>query len=195
MDWNERYVIQDTPWDKGAATPVLEEIWRAFPEVFQGKVILPGCGPGYEARWLAAKGCEVTGVDIAPLAIDKARELDVDGAVKFEVSDFLNPEAKFVGAFDVLFENTCFCALLPTLRENYLRSAFEVLKPGGTVAGVFFIDPEMDVGESGPPFGIGVETLKSMCEAAGFDVMESWVPVTGFQGRIGRELAMILKKR
>lgn len=193
MDWNDRYAAADTPWDKGSATPVLAEMWEKLPGIFDGaSVLVPGCGPGYEARWLAAKGCAVTGLDIAPLAIGKARELDVDQSVKFEVADFLQPEERFLGAFDRVFEHTCFCALTPDLRENYLRSAHAVLKPGGMLVGIFFIDPEMEADETGPPFGIGTDELMRLCGEAGFKVNTSWVPVSGFDGRIGRELAMVL---
>ncbi|WP_075089560.1 hypothetical protein [Verrucomicrobium spinosum] len=49
------------------------------------------------------------------------------------------------------------------------------LKVEGHVAGVFFIDPEMDPGETGPPFGISPEELTGLWEEAGFRVQESWV--------------------
>ena len=190
-NWNERYVANDTPWDKGMATPVLAEIRQRHPELFSGAVVSPGCGAGYDARWLADAGCRATGLDIAPLAIEKAKALDPEGKASFEIADILNPPAAYHGAFDWLWEHTCFCALDPSLREAYVKAASVFVKPGGRVIGVFFPQPEMDEGETGPPFGIDALALQSLWEDAVFTLVFSWVPVTGFNGRIGRELVMI----
>ena len=194
MDWNHRYETDDTPWDKGRATPVLDEIHFRSPGLFGGSILVPGCGAGHDARWLARAGARVTGVDIAPLAIEAALRLAPPPSVVFEVADFLHPPAHHLGAFDLLWEHTCFCALDPSLRRGYIRSASRVLKPEGTVAGVFFIDPEMDPGETGPPFGIGLEELEALWREEGFDVLDLWTPVRGYPGRVGRERVMILRK-
>lgn len=193
MDWNSRYETKDTPWDKGIATPVLEEIERRHPGIFTGRsIVAPGCGAGHDVRWLAAQGAQATGLDIAPLAIEQACSLDPAGAANYEVADFLDPESPYRGAFDQLWEHTCFCALNPTLRSAYLRAAHRAIKPGGILVGVFFIDPEMDEGEVGPPFGIGSAELFASLSDTGFKAIDSWVPVTGFPGRIGREQVIIL---
>jgi SAM-dependent methyltransferase len=194
MDWTGRYLQQDTPWDKGIATPVLEEMQRRHPEVFSGKTLVPGCGPGHDARRLADFGCEVTGVDIAPPAIELARTLDSEQRINYESGDFLDPPPGYLSAFDLLWEHTCFCAIDPILRSAYLNAAFRVLKPGGIVAGVFFINPEMEEGESGPPFGIDIDALKTTWREHGFRILESWTPESAFPGRLGRELSLILVK-
>ncbi len=194
MDWTDRYLQQDTPWDKGTATPVLLEMQRRHPDAFAGKTVVPGCGTGHDARALAGLGCQVTGLDIAPPAIERARSLDPDQSVIFEVADFLDPAPAYHSAFDLLWEHICLCALDPSLRPEYMQAARRVLKPGGIIAGVFFINPEMDEGESGPPFGIAEEELKSSWADHGFRIIDSWIPETAFPGRLGRELAMILVK-
>jgi len=195
MDWNARYLSNDTPWDKGAHTPILDEIESRHPGIFSGRSILvPGCGTGYDARWIAAQGAEVTGIDIAPLAIEQARELDPGETVRFTVADFLDPAPALTGAFDLLWEHTCFCALDPALRPAYFKAARQILAPGGMVVGVFFINPEMDEGESGPPFGIDAKKLEADWKDTGFEQMDPWVPAAGFDGRVGRELVMLLRK-
>jgi hypothetical protein len=52
----------------------------------------------------------------------------------------------------------------------------------------------MGPGETGPPFGIGVEELEALWREAGFEPTDQWVPATGYEGRVGRELAMILRR-
>ncbi|MBK1883259.1 methyltransferase domain-containing protein [Luteolibacter pohnpeiensis] len=196
MDWNSRYANQDTPWNKGTHTPVLEEFLARHAEKLHGKVAVPGCGAGHDCRWLAEiPDCEVSGFDIAPLAIEEARGLDVAEKVSYRLYDFLNPCPDDTEGFDLLWEHTCFCALEPSMRDGYLKTAATLLKPGGRVAGVFFINPEMDEGEQGPPFKISVEELKSAWDAAGFEILDSWTPTSGYDGRIGRELALMLRKR
>jgi hypothetical protein len=97
------------------------------------------------------------------------------------------------GAFDVVWEHTCLCALPLEMRTAYAAAIKSTLKLGGTVAGVFFINPDMDPGETGPPFGISVEELEQLWRDAGFDVLDSWVPAVGYEGRVGRERVMLLR--
>jgi len=193
-DWNDCYAKKETPWEKGQATPVLEEMWAKQQPLFTGRVFVPGCGIGHDARWLADRGLTVTGGDIAPLALEAARDWDRQSTASFKMVDVLSPPADLLGYFDGVWEHTCLCALAPELRNAYIKGLHTVLKSGGRVAGVFFINPEMDEGEEGPPFGISVEELKTLWESHGFTVHEHWVPTTGYEGRVGRELAMILSK-
>jgi thiopurine S-methyltransferase len=53
-------------------------------------------------------------------------------------------------SFDLIIEQTFFCALDPSLRPEYVRKMYEILKPGGRLAGLLFSFPLTD---EGPPFG------------------------------------------
>ncbi|WP_009959853.1 methyltransferase domain-containing protein [Verrucomicrobium spinosum] len=193
-NWNELYETGATPWDKGLPTPVLAEVQQRHPQLFQGEVMVPGCGTGSDARWLAAQGCRTTGVDIAPLAVDRARSLDAGQGVQYVLASLFDLPEELRGKFDLVWEHTCLCALDPALRKAYIQGVAAALKVEGHVAGVFFIDPEMDPGETGPPFGISPEELTGLWEEAGFRVQESWVPTTGYSGRVGRERVLIAVK-
>lgn len=193
-DWNQLYETGETPWDKGLPTPVLAEVQQRHPQLFQGEVMVPGCGTGSDARWLATQGCRATGVDIAPLAVDRARSLDAGQGVQYVLASLFDLPEELRGKFDLVWEHTCLCALDPALRKAYIQGVYASLKVGGVVAGVFFIDPEMDPGETGPPFGISPEELTGLWEEAGFSVQESWVPTTGYPGRVGRERVLIAVK-
>lgn len=195
MDWNACYQRSETPWDKGVATPILEEVAAAHPELFAGRVLVPGCGTGHDARWLADRGCEVTGADISTLALERARALDPGNRVTFRLVDVLNLPPDMRGAHDLVWEHTCLCALDPAVRTAYALGVKSALKPGGVVAGVFFMNPEMDPGEQGPPFGIPLDELESLWRDAGFEIVDSWVPATGYEGRVGRERAVVLRMR
>nr|WP_075089561.1 hypothetical protein [Verrucomicrobium spinosum] len=60
-NWNELYETGATPWDKGLPTPVLAEVQQRHPQLFQGEVMVPGCGTGSDARWLAAQAAAPQG--------------------------------------------------------------------------------------------------------------------------------------
>lgn len=197
VDWNQCYAKGETPWDKGEPTPVLEEVALRHPDLFSPskQVLVPGCGIDHDARWLARQGCRAVGLDIAPLAIARARQFDVTQSVEFVEASLFELPSALRQRFDLVWEHTCLCALPPHLRQSYMDGVKEALRPRGMVAGVFFINPEMDPGEDGPPFGISVEELESLWKGAGFQVLHSWVPTTGYAGRINRERVLVLQKQ
>jgi SAM-dependent methyltransferase len=193
-DWNDCYERSETPWEKGRATPVLDEVIARHPAAFRGRVLVPGCGFGHDAHRLADHAMQVTGVDLAPLAIENAKALDTGNRVDVRQADLFDLPQDLRGVFDLVWEHTCLCALPLEMRSRYARGIASALKPGGTIAGVFFLDPDMGPGETGPPFGIGVEELEALWREAGFEPTDQWVPATGYEGRVGRELAMILRR-
>lgn len=195
MNWNECYATGNIPWEKGFATPVMEEILARHPELFHNEatILVPGCGTGHDARRLAELGMQVTAIDLAPLAIERARQLDPNGSVQYLQADLFQLPEEWRGRFDAVWEHTCFCALPPERRKDYIASMTSVLKPGGRIFGVFFINPEMDEGETGPPFGIEAEELRTLWNTAGMQWQDTWVPQTGYEGRIGRELAVVME--
>jgi methyl halide transferase len=74
-DWNERYVLGDTPWDKGApAPPLLSWIARYGPLI--GDVLVPGCGLGHDVRAIAkaSREARVVSLDVAPFALIQAKK-------------------------------------------------------------------------------------------------------------------------
>jgi len=137
------------PWDLGEPSrPVRHMVRRYFPP--GGKVIIPGCGRGHEALYLAGRGYEVTAVDLVPEPLDYLRGEARKGAVKIEAIEgdaFELPES-YNGAFDVFLEQTFFSAIEPSLYPDYEQLAYRVLKPGGQLLGVFMEVPW----EGGPPY-------------------------------------------
>lgn len=183
MDWNRRYEQGDTPWDKGGAHPVLADI---LPRgALSGRVLVPGCGTGHDVRELARHGLSVTGLDVAPLAVARARSYDKVADEVYELGDFFAFGPGTVPAFDGLFEHTCFCAIDPARRPDYVRSAAAALKPGGHLFAVFFTDP--DNGGEGPPFGCAMAELDALFGKQ-FRLLGEHREFPTFPERQGREL-------
>jgi SAM-dependent methyltransferase len=156
--WNGKYSDGHTPWDLGRVSrPVELLLEAAFPQ--QGRVFIPGSGRGYEALHLAGQGYAVTAVDYADEAVtylsDEARRQGLDIDVRKQDIFDLPPE--FDAAFDVLLEQTCFCAINPKDRAAYEAMAHRVLKPGGRLLGVFMEVPF----DNGPPFNCPADVVQA----------------------------------
>lgn len=194
MDWEEKYQADDCPWDHGEAAPGLQE-WLS-ENSFTGKVIVPGCGLGHDARQIAecCPDCEVIGLDLSETAIEKAKQFKNPENVRFINEDLFELPDGLIQSADWVFEHTCLCALPIDLRPKYLKSVHNLLKPGGQYLAVFFINPDMDPGEDGPPFGINEEEIEELF-LDHFSIEKTWSPNKFYDSRIGRELMGKLIKK
>lgn len=191
MDWEQRYVNGDVHWDRGGPSPPLRQ-YVERREV-SGRVLVPGCGRGHDVAMLVEHGADAMGLDVSPTAIRQAQELYPTIADRFMVGDLFDLREPFRGAFDVVAEHTCLSGLAPSLREQYRIGVESALKPGGLIVGVWFIDPALDPGETGPPFGISVQELDELF-AGSFQTLDDYVPDVAYEGREGRERLRVLKK-
>ena len=170
-DWEERYLKNDTPWDKGEPSPGLLEFFRTHPDLKHGTVCVPGCGMGHDALAWAEQGFEVTGIDISPTAVDRCRSVRRHRNLRFECRDFLNetPEKPF----DWLFEHTLYCAINPSHRDRYAKSVIRWVKPGGHFLAVHYLIDD----EDGPPFGCTREEIIERFSPM-VNLVEDWEPVS-----------------
>lgn len=147
--WNQRYVDESTRWDSGLAsrelTSVLDEIGLT-----NGRALELGCGTGTNSVLLAERGFDVTAVDMAPLAIERAttRAADAGVQVRFEVADVTIWDTD-VEPFDLLFDRGCYHCVRSVNPYGYLATLRRVTRPG-TVA--LFLAGNADRPEEfGPP--------------------------------------------
>ncbi len=93
------------------------------------KVLEYGCGPGSQSYLLAAKGAEVTGIDISEVAIDQAAKLAEDQGLKI---NFMVGNAEELDFGQNAFDRICGSAIIHHLD---IKKAFSgitrVLKPEG----------------------------------------------------------------
>jgi SAM-dependent methyltransferase len=158
-----------------------------------GRILVPGCGSGHDVRAIALSGVgTVIGLDLAPSAINLARDQPCVGGEHYRLANFLSLPPELVGAFDWVFEHTCFCAIDPHLRSTYVRAAAAALAPGGRLLAIFYLD----VGErdGGPPFGTTRGELDALFDPA-FETLEESVPTRSYAGREGCELLRVLRLR
>lgn len=71
-----------------------------YPE---GRAVLDaGCGQGYLSRMMAARGARVTGIDLSPRLLRKARGADPDGHIDYRLGDLSRPLPELEGHFDLV---------------------------------------------------------------------------------------------
>lgn len=178
-DWEMKYQSNDTPWDKGEPSPGLLDWLAAHPGVPRGTVLVPGCGLGHDVRAWAAAGFTATGLDIAPSAVARAKAAGLPARTDFRLGDFLADEP--FAQFDWVFEHTCFCAIPPARRDDYMHAVPRWLRPGGSYLAVNYFIPDTD----GPPFGVNREEIWARFSPH-FRLIEEWTP-RSYPNRTGQE--------
>lgn len=155
--WNSRYLSHSTGWDIGVVSPPLKAYIDQLTDKSK-KVLIPGCGNSYEAAYLLDQGFEnITIIDIAPALTETLKRkfpAEAYPTLNIITGDFFDLH----GQFDLILEQTFFCALDPSLRESYILHMQELLKQGGKLAGVLF-NREF---EGGPPFGGNIATYQPL---------------------------------
>ena len=188
-DWEGRYQTHDMPWEKGEPSPGLVDFLAAHARLPRGTVLVPGCGTGHDVRAWAAAGFAVTGSDIAPSAIQLAREKTAaaDLSAQFILEDFLADAV--TETYDWIFEHTLFCAIDPARRDDYVSAVLGRLKADGCYLAVNYLIPDTD----GPPFGTKREELMNRF-GPHFDLQSEWVP-RSYPNRTGLELMMWWRRK
>jgi SAM-dependent methyltransferase len=145
--WNQRYLDRDMGWDIGHISSPL----KAYFDQLNNKelrILIPGCGNAYEAEYLFQQGFKnVTLIDWAQKALDDFQQrnpnLPTDQLI---CSDFFEHQ----GQYDLIIEQTFFCALDPKLRPDYVQHMKKLLAKKGKLVGLLFNDK---LYSHRPPFG------------------------------------------
>jgi SAM-dependent methyltransferase len=175
--WDTRYLGGTTPWDAGGVPGALRRHAADFPR--GARILVPGCGSGYEIAFLAGLGFDVAGIDFSAPAVARARQALGAHASRVQQADFFAFGTP--GAFDLIYERAFLCALPRRMWGAYAQRCEELLRPAGRLAGFFFYDDN----PRGPPFGTSEGELNALLEHAferqADDPVEDSLPV--FAGR------------
>lgn len=153
--WNNKYISNQIGWDLGGVSPALK-FWMDKIEDKSAKILIPGAGNAYEVDYLASLGFKnITVIDIAPKLV---KELEKRYESTNEVTILLGDFFELEGKFDVILEQTFFCAINPSMRSQYVGKMKELLTENGQLFGVLFNRsfPE------GPPFGGSMEEYEAL---------------------------------
>lgn len=155
--WDSRWQKGETGWDLGEASSPISDYFLQV-ENKDLKILIPGCGNAHEAELLLQEGFKnITLLDISPKACELISQKFSHHEVEVVCEDFFEHQGKY----DVIVEQTFFCALDPELRTKYVVKMHELLDDGGKIIGVMF---NKDFGNPFPPFGGNVGEYKTLFE-------------------------------
>jgi SAM-dependent methyltransferase len=146
--WNSRYETGETGWDIGFVSTPLKNYFDTLTQKDQ-RILIPGCGNAYEAQYLLDQGfSNITLIDIAPLVVERLKKkFEGQAGIKIICGDFFSHSE----SYDLIIEQTFFCALPPVLRPKYVKHMHTLLNPTkGKLAGLLF---DKIFNKEGPPFG------------------------------------------
>lgn len=185
--WEERYKAGYTGWDIGYASTPLVSIIDSIKDKGT-RILIPGAGNSYEAEYAFNQGFKnVVVLDFAATALDniKKRVLEFPDNQLIE-QDFF----KHSGEYDLILEQTFFCAINPSLREDYAKHIHSLLAPKGSLQGVFF---NFDFEKEGPPFGGNrsdyLSLFKKYFSSVSIETCEDSIPP-----RMGMEVKIDIRK-
>ncbi len=186
--WDTRYQDHQIGWDLGEVSPPL----KAYFDTIENKsisVLIPGCGNSYEADYLLSLGfTNVTLIDISPTLVNQLQQKHQgNSAINIIEGDFFEHQAQY----DLIVEQTFYCALHPSLRQKYVNKMSELLKPDGLLVGLLFASHFQT---PGPPFGGTMPEYKDGF-ADEFEVLTMETCYNSFQKRQGNELFIKFKNK
>ncbi len=187
--WNDAYKAASQGWDIGyASKPISTYIDQLNDKSIQ--VLIPGAGNAYEADYFWQKGfknIEVCDIALAPLQNLKAR------LSEFPAQQMINKNFfEIEGQYDLIIEQTFFCAIHPSLRPLYIEKMKALLKPKGRLVGVLFDDPNLF--EQHPPYkGTKLEYEKLFASHFEFHTFDTCY--NSIQPRAGREIFINLQNK
>ena len=144
--WTVRYVAGKTPWDFGGVPSALKSFLERSS--VPGRILIPGCGSGYEVQVFHAAGYDVSAIDFSPAAVDQAKRVAGVLAERIILGDFFTYDFG-ERRFDLIYERTFLCSMSPSSWSEYVDRMADLLVPGGRLIGVFLYGQRS---LSGPPF-------------------------------------------
>lgn len=186
--WNYRWETNQTGWDIGYPSPPIADYFKQYDNK-DAAILIPGCGSAYEAEFLVENGYKnITLVDISEIAVER---------LKHKFKDF--PQVKCIninlfehtGKYDIIIEQTLFCALSLSQRTDYINKTHELLNNNGLIIGLLF---DVIFETEGPPFGGHkkdyIEIFSPLFDIKIMEKCKNSIPQ-----RMGNELFIKLQKR
>ncbi len=186
--WTAKYKNQETGWDLGQVSPPLKAYFDQLEDK-DLKILIPGGGNAYEAEYLHGNGFKkvyVADLSETPLLNLKRR------VPSFPDHHLLHTDFfELKDRFDLIFEQTFFCALNPNLRSKYAENMSQLLKPSGHLVGLLF---DATLNNDKPPFGGNKKEYKVLfSKYFNLEIMETCY--NSIKPRLGNELFIKLSPK
>lgn len=186
--WTNKYTKNKTGWDLGQISPPLKMYFDQLIDKSKN-ILIPGAGNAYEAAYLFEKGFQnISILDIAEAPLKNFKER----VPSFPEQQLLHGDFfDFKGTFDLIIEQTFFCAINPEKRSLYAEKMHELLSNEGKLVGLFF---DAKLNDDHPPFGGTKEEYITYFEPF-FDIQIMDSCYNSYPNRQGMELFIKLQKK
>ena len=186
--WDKKYKEHKTGWDIGDISSPL----KSYIDQLTNKnlrILIPGAGNGYEVEYLFRLG--FTNIFVVDIALQPLKNIQkrIPNFPKENLihSNFFDHYEKY----DLILEQTFFCALHPTLRSTYANKMVELLNKNGKLVGLLF---DFELTENGPPFGGNIIKYIQIFYS-NFEIKILEKCYNSIKPRKGRELFFIFEKK
>jgi len=190
-DWQRHYDEDDLGWDLGHVAPPFVDLLESNA-IFPCKTLVPGCGRGHEVIFFGENGFDVTAVDYSIGAVNHLNSVILGRKLNIRVLnlDFFELDSTHDCLYDLLIEQTFFCAISPSQRPLYAKTVARILKKGGMIVGLFYHTGQ----EGGPPFNTTRQDIIKHFSGL-FEIRELTQANNSAEKRKGKEwLAILIKK-
>ena len=190
--WNQLYHSNNTDWDLSKPTPAFKKLIMHM-KLKNKKILVPGCGNGYDVIELSKNGAEVWAIDFAKTPLENIKNHPAFNKKIHLIScDIFNISKELYNKFDYVFEYTLFCAIDPLQRKKYRDLIYQILLNGGKFISLFFPILKLEK-EDGPPFGVNLKDTIKMFETK-FEILQINKSIKSHPKRLGNEVLVIMRK-
>jgi len=191
--WDDKYLNNQAGWDMRTTTPVFEDLLHEQRFLKPGRILITGCGKGYDAILAAKMGYDVYAVDFSVEAIKFAKGLaDKENVrVNFIQEDIFKLDLIYKDYFDYVYDYVTYCAVLPERRKEFVEITAGFLKPGGKLIALLFPVEER---KGGPPYAVDVKEFYELISPH-LDLKFSSRRIKSIKPRMGREVLQIYLKK
>jgi len=185
--WDKKYIEQNTGWDISYVSPPIKAYIDQLTDK-SIKILIPGCGNAYEGAYLYEQGFENTYlIDLSPTALNNFRKK----FPKFPSTNIICGDVfEHFETYDLIIEQTFFCAINTNQRELYASHMSQILKPKGKLVGLLF---KIQFNSDHPPFGGEVKDYLKLFEKH-FNKVNIEDCYNSIKPRLGSEVFIKLEK-
>lgn len=173
--WLEQWKSGRIGFHANAAHPCLSQHWSSIATSGDIRVFVPLCGKSLDLDFLLARGCQVIGVELSPLAIEQyltehgltAVTTEMEGmlihdshGLRLIEGDFFQLSQAALDPIDAVYDRAALIAIPPAMQPGY---ASHLLSLTRDTAPILLITLDYDPAEmQGPPFATPPEQVSRL---------------------------------
>ncbi|MGD0961198.1 MAG: thiopurine S-methyltransferase [Methylomonas sp.] len=173
--WYERWRQNQIGFHKAEINPYLQDHWPKLAVQPGGRVLVPLCGKSNDMLWLLARGYQVIGIELSPLAVEAffsenrlqptvRRQGDfliseISG-LQIYCGDFFALQSSVLGKIDAIYDRAALVALPHAMRNDYVAHLSALTFPGLQILLITFNYPQLEM--PGPPFSVPAEEVAAL---------------------------------